>query len=40
MSVDPTNGGFGDDDMMTLYVTCKSGTLHRARTERKGLQRP
>lgn len=33
----PTNLTFGDDDLMTLYVTCMPGYLHRARTNRKGL---
>jgi gluconolactonase len=33
----PTNCAFGDDDMQTLYVTNFTGSLHRARTQRKGL---
>jgi len=33
----PTNCAFGDDDLQTLYVTNLTGSLYRARTERKGL---
>ncbi len=33
----PTNCTFGDEDLQTLYVTNITGSLHRARTTRKGL---
>jgi gluconolactonase len=33
----PTNCTFGDDDLQTLYVTSMTGSLYRARTQRKGL---
>jgi gluconolactonase len=32
----PTNCTFGDADLSSLYVTCASGALYRARTSRSG----
>jgi gluconolactonase len=36
----PTNLTFGDSDLSTIYVTDATGSLQRARTDRRGLPRP
>jgi len=39
MPINPTNCCFGEDDLSTIFVTGYDGSLHRARTDRKGLTR-